>query len=127
MSTVEGCAADTPQLKTGPPAANKRLDYLTSADVIAELLHKTQDFTDEQFNDLIDDIGARAVRLVMRAKAVGGDVRAADLYLKLVEQDREARRQHGKTARNITPSGFIQDTRDTTAVVADTTDSTTTV
>ena len=70
--------------------------HIADAAKIESLLYRTQNLTDEAFQDLVDDVGARLARLVLRAKAVSGDIKALELYDKIVTRDREKRDKQRK-------------------------------
>jgi hypothetical protein len=92
----------------GPVPERAKITNIVSAEYLQELLYRTEELTDDAFDDLIDDIGRRAARLVLRAKAVGGDVRACDLYLRLckeakAERDRKATPVQCSVGESFTP------------------------
>ena len=70
--------------------------HICDAAKIESLLYRTQALTDDAFADLVDDVGARLARLVLRAKAVSGDIKALELYDKIVTRDREKRDKQRK-------------------------------
>lgn len=116
MSTSE---KDLPQTTTdrwkstpGPTPDRYKHEYLTDPKVLTDLLYRTEELTDEAFEDLVNDIGYRAALLVLRTKALGADIRALDLYLKLCREDRENRRKRDTPVeRNVHASSFSQAAR----------------
>ncbi len=92
------------------------IERLSDPKVMAELLYRSQDLSDEAFEDLIDDIGLRATRIVLRASACSGDVKAADLYRKWVEADKAKRKRPQAVAeRNVmTSAGMVVPARPAT-------------
>ncbi len=91
----------------GRPPKEMTLEYLTSAADFQRLLNATQNLTDEAYNDLIDDIGARAARLVLRAKACQGDVPALKLYLQVCQDAKKAKREASQEpTRQVISSEF---------------------
>ena len=60
---------------------------------MTELLYRSKELSDEAFSDLIDDVGYRAARIVLRGKALQGDIRAIDLYMRTVKEERKERAQ----------------------------------
>lgn len=100
--------ANAGRMRAGPPAERFKLEKLIEAEEIRELLHKSWDLTDEAFDELVDDLGYRAAKLVLRAKAVAGDVKALDLYLRLAkEAKRERQARKRPEQRNVTPPQFL--------------------
>lgn len=73
----------------GKPAA---LDYLTNTEDKARFLSASRDLTDDEYEDLVNDVGARAALWELRAQACAGDVKAIDVYLKRCDAWREAKR-----------------------------------
>ena len=106
--TVEQSIASRP----GRTPYRYTLEYLTDPKNIADLLYRTQELTDEAFNDLIDDVGIRAARLVLRTKALSGDVRALQLYDAITNRDRIKRKELPQNERNVSSAPFIQSERD---------------
>jgi len=101
--------ADPPALRGGPTPQSFLLQNISNAAVIADILYKTQTLTDDAFNDLVDDIGYRAAKLVLRDKALAGDVRALELYHRIVKEQRLEREQRARPApRAIANAGFGQ-------------------
>ena len=96
LTSPDTSATDTPRLRGGNPSDKFTLEYLTNPANIAAILHKTWDLSDDAFYDLIDDIGTRAARLVLRTKALEGDVKALDLYWRVTKEDRGRKRQADK-------------------------------
>ena len=101
--------SDAAKMRGGPPAERFTLDHLLDPANMAAFLHKTWDLSDEAFKDLVDDIGTRAARLVLRTKALGGDVRALELYDKITYRDHRDRRQETPKAAETGPAAsFVQ-------------------
>ncbi len=72
---------------------------------MTELLYRSKELSDEAFIDLVDDVGVRAARIVLRAKACSGDVKACELYLKLAQQAKADKKRPALAAeRNVTTS-----------------------
>ena len=68
---------------------------------MADILHKTHDLSDEVFEELTASIGYRAALLVLRHKAISGDVRAIELYIKLTKEQKAER---ARTKKAMPPS-----------------------
>lgn len=104
-----------PQLVGGkvPPAYH--IERLYDPAVIAEIMYRAQNLSDEAFEDLIDDVGYRASRLVLRAEAVRGNVKAIELYDKIVQRTRKERDDRRKPAERVVNTGsFVQPPRSVT-------------
>ena len=99
-------------IRPGPTPDKYLVENISSPQLIADILHKTADLTDEAFYDLVNDIGGRTALLVLRHKAINGDVKALELYFKIVKEDK-ASRATKETARSVTPavSKFIPKAR----------------
>lgn len=107
-------SADThPRLLGGVIPSDFTIEALIDEKKIRELLYRSMSWTDEQFNELCDDVGSRAARLVLRAKACSGDVKACELYLKLAQQAKADRKKpRAAEERNVTAaSGMVQPAR----------------
>jgi hypothetical protein len=118
MSAATDLALTSPRdgesFKTGPIPVSFKLENLHDPAVITEILYRSQTLTDDAYQDLVDDIGHRAARLILRAKAVQGDVKAIELYDKIVHRDRKARAERSKpAARTVSGGEFIQSPRAT--------------
>ena len=101
--------ADDVKLRGGPPAEKLKIENLTDVEKIREFLHKTLELTDECFEDLCNDIGYRTALLVLRAKAVSGDIKALEYYIRLCRELKKERSK--KTAPPLaTPenSAFVR-------------------
>ena len=107
----------TTRLIGGKVPDSYKAEHLTTSEAIAEMLYRAQNVTDEYFDELVDSLGYRAAKLVLRAKAVSGDVKALDLYLRHVKESRAERAKRDKAPdRNVTPQVFVQTTRDETPI-----------
>lgn len=93
VETLPHSPPDEPKFRGGPAPEKFTIEALTNPETIAAILHKTWDLSDEAYYDLIDDIGTRAARLILRTKALSGDVRALDLYWRVTKEERGKRRQ----------------------------------
>jgi hypothetical protein len=94
--------------------ASFNLENLFEPAIMAELLYRSQDLTDESYEDLVDQIGYRASRLILRAQAVKGNVKAIELYDKIVQRTRKERADKAKPAvRTVGAGEFIQSPRAT--------------
>lgn len=104
----------SPRLLGGAVPPNFDIDGLASPEKMVELLYRTKQLSDEAFEEIVNDIGYRAALLVLRAKAIAGDVKALDLYLRLVKEskrEREAKKDRTNETRNVTPSSFLPQDR----------------
>lgn len=93
------------------------LEEMQSPEVIAQLLRKSYAITDDVFDSIINIVGERAALLILRAKAVGGDVRAIDVYLKRCDQAKAKRkRSNGIAVKKEEPAGdlFAEKSRSST-------------
>lgn len=96
----------------GPVPKRFTNEYLCDPKVMADLLYRTSELTDEAFYEIVDDIGSRAARLVLRGKALAGDVKALDLYHRITKEEREERKRAKRPAeRQVNVGGFIQPPR----------------
>ena len=90
-------------MRGGPAPDRLSIENLSSPKIIADILHKTADLSDEEFNDIVDKLGSRAAHLVLRHKAINGDVKALDLYLRRCDERRKPKR--AKQLPGLTDSG----------------------
>lgn len=91
LRIMSSSLVEIPQMRPGPTPDSFKIERISNAQVIADILYKTQDLTDEVFLELVDDLGYRAARLVLRDKALSGDVKALDLYHRIVTTERKER------------------------------------
>ncbi len=97
------------RLRKGKPAANLDIAHLADADKIRDFLHKTLDLSDEAFEDLCNDVGYRAALLILRAKAVTGDIKALELYIRLCrELKKERKKVEAKPVASPENAAFVQ-------------------
>ena len=92
--------------RPGPTPKRYTPEYLVDPAVMSNILYRTQDLTDEAYEELVNDIGSRAAILILRAKALGGDVRALDLYLRRCDEWR-ARKAGSKRPAQATNTAFV--------------------
>ncbi len=98
---------DRPRLLGGPTPDRFDIKRLFDPGLMTEILYRAQNLDDDAYNELIDDIGSRAARLVLRAKACEGDVAALKLYLQLCKDDKKSRAEAKREPeRSITPGEF---------------------
>ena len=83
---LKGMAKLPVKLRGGPAPENLKTEHMTDPEKLREFLHKTIELTDEAFEDIVNDLGYRTALLVLRAKAVSGDIKALELYLKLCRE-----------------------------------------
>jgi hypothetical protein len=98
--------------RPGPVPRSFQLETITDPKAIVEILYRTSELTDNAFIALVDDIGMRAARLILRAKAVGGDIRAIDLYLRIAREDKEKRERMAIPAERQVGESFTPKPRD---------------
>lgn len=102
MSAIEKSLDSASEVTTngiGRPPKEFTIEHMTTEAEFVRLLNRTQYLTDDAYNEIVDDIGARAARLVLRAKALTGDVRALDLYLRIAKEDKRSRLEAAKPAQ----------------------------
>ena len=101
----------------GPIPKGSGFEPLMDAEKMTEILYRTQRYTDEAFDELVDDVGYRAARLVLRAKAVKGDIKALDLYIRLAKESKRERQalKDRVQVRDVTPNAFTSKDRTTTS------------
>jgi len=58
---------------------------------MTRLMNRTQHLTDDAYEDLVHDFGYRLALLVLRAQAVQGNIKALELYIKVVNATRASR------------------------------------
>jgi len=61
-------------------------------------MNRTQHLTDDAYEDLVHDFGYRLALLVLRAQAVQGNIKALELYIKVVNATRASRVKPGPAA-----------------------------
>lgn len=91
MSVAE-TAVEVHDKGIGRPSKELTAEYMCDAKEMQRLMNATQHLTDDAYEELVHDYGFRLALLVLRAKAVSGDVKAIDLYLRVVKESRAARR-----------------------------------
>ncbi len=76
-------------------------------DQIASYINRTKQLTDEAYEELVHDIGWRVALLVLRSKAWSGDVRALDLYNRIVTESKSRRaKPKREPSKDVTPPVF---------------------
>ena len=100
------------RLRAGPTPEKYKKENISNPQVMADILHKTADLCDEAFEDLVNDIGYRAALLVLRDKALSADVKALDLYFRLIKETRSERKRARPAGKDETPSTFLQSSRE---------------
>lgn len=94
----------------GPVPKRVTTEYMTDPTIMAEMLYRTELVSDEDFTELVDQIGSRAARLILRAKALQGDVKALDLYFRIIKESKASRRKPTPAAGS-SASSFVQEVR----------------
>jgi hypothetical protein len=91
------------KMRSGPMPADFSIEKFCDLKRMGEFLYRSQDVNEQTYEEMVDFLGTRAARLVLRAKACDGDVRAIDLYLKVADEAKKRRTKPAKAPeRNVT-------------------------
>jgi hypothetical protein len=102
-----GNATANNKLLGGAVPPTYQIAHLFDPEKMTELLYRSKELSDEAFEELVDELGSRAARIVLRAKAAQGDIRAIDLFLHIAKEAKKERRNKKHTEKHTAPTDFI--------------------